>query len=67
MANSANEVDEYLAGLPSETRAALEGLRATIRAKAPGATEVVSCVPTFRASPAHDAVVRYATSVSHFE
>jgi uncharacterized protein YdhG (YjbR/CyaY superfamily) len=49
MSDSANEVDEYLAGLPSETRAALERLRATIRAAAPDATEVISYrVPTFK-------------------
>ena len=49
MSDSANEVDEYLGGLPSETRAALERLRATIRAAAPDATEVISYrVPTFK-------------------
>ena len=35
-------VEEYLAGLPAEQRAALDKLRATIRAAAPDATEGIS-------------------------
>jgi uncharacterized protein YdhG (YjbR/CyaY superfamily) len=63
MSNSANEVDEYLAGLPSETRAALERLRATIRAAAPDATEVISYrVPTFKH---HGGLVGFAGFESH--
>lgn len=47
--NRASSVDEYLAGLPEGQRAALEGLRETIRAAAPMATEVISySVPAFR-------------------
>ena len=35
-------VEEYLAGLPEESRAILENLRETIKAAAPGATEAIS-------------------------
>jgi uncharacterized protein YdhG (YjbR/CyaY superfamily) len=63
MSNSANEVDEYLAGLPSETRTALERLRATIHAAAPDATEVISYkVPTFKH---HGGLVGFAGFESH--
>jgi uncharacterized protein YdhG (YjbR/CyaY superfamily) len=63
MSNSANEVDEYLAGLPSETRAALERLRATIRTAAPDATEAISYrVPTFQH---HGGLVGFAGFESH--
>ena len=42
-------VDEYLAGVPDEARAALEQLRATIRKTAPTATEGFSYgMPAFR-------------------
>lgn len=42
-------VDEYLAGVPPEPRAALEGLRTTIKAAAPEATELISYgMPTFK-------------------
>jgi uncharacterized protein YdhG (YjbR/CyaY superfamily) len=42
-------VDDYLAALPKTTRTALEGLRGTIRAAAPGATETVSYqMPAFK-------------------
>ena len=42
-------VDEYLASLPEESRAALERLRETIRAAAPGATETIAYqMPAFR-------------------
>lgn len=44
-----SSVDEYLAALPSESRAALEQLRRTIRAAAPEATETISYqMPAFR-------------------
>jgi uncharacterized protein YdhG (YjbR/CyaY superfamily) len=63
MADSANEVDEYLAGLPSRTRAALERLRATIRAAPPAATEVISYrIPTFKH---HGGLVGFAGFESH--
>ena len=35
-------VEEYMAGLPEESRAALEKLRKTIKSAAPGATEAIS-------------------------
>jgi uncharacterized protein YdhG (YjbR/CyaY superfamily) len=42
-------VDDYLAALPEDSRAALEKLRATISAAAPNATEGISYqVPTFK-------------------
>jgi uncharacterized protein YdhG (YjbR/CyaY superfamily) len=63
MSDTANEVDEYLAGLPKETRDALERLRATIRAAAPDATEVISYrVPTFKH---HGGLVGFAGFESH--
>ena len=42
-------VDEYMAGLPDDRRVAMEQLRSTIRAAAPGATEVIAYnMPAFR-------------------
>jgi uncharacterized protein YdhG (YjbR/CyaY superfamily) len=42
-------IDEYLAGLPADKRAALEKLRRNIRAAAPGAGECISYrLPAFR-------------------
>ena len=42
-------VEEYLAALPEESRAALEKLRKTIKAAAPEATEVISYqMPAFK-------------------
>jgi uncharacterized protein YdhG (YjbR/CyaY superfamily) len=42
-------VEEYLADLPKEQRAALEGLRKTIKAAAPQATEAISYqMPAFK-------------------
>ena len=42
-------VDEYMAGLPDDRRAAMEQLRSTIRAAAPDATEAISYnMPAFR-------------------
>jgi uncharacterized protein YdhG (YjbR/CyaY superfamily) len=42
-------VDAYLSALPAEPRAALDDLRATIRAAAPEATETISYgIPTFK-------------------
>ncbi len=41
--------DEYLAGVPSDMRAALQALRKTIRSAAPDAKEVISYrMPAFR-------------------
>jgi uncharacterized protein YdhG (YjbR/CyaY superfamily) len=45
----AKTVDEYLAGIPEETRLALEHLRTAIKAAAPEAEEVISYgVPTYK-------------------
>ncbi len=42
-------VEEYLAGLPEDSRAALQRLRETIKAAAPEATETISYqMPTFK-------------------
>ena len=44
-----SSVDEYIAGLPEGPRAALEDLRSTIKAAAPGATEAITYnMPTFK-------------------
>jgi uncharacterized protein YdhG (YjbR/CyaY superfamily) len=44
-----SSVDDYLAAVPEQPRAALEALRATIRAAAPEATEQISFgMPAFR-------------------
>lgn len=43
------DVDAYLGALPEQQRAALEHLRATVRAAAPDATETISySMPAFR-------------------
>ncbi len=45
----AERVDAYLAALPDEPRRALESLRTTIRAAAPGAEETIAYdMPAFR-------------------
>ncbi len=45
----AKDVEGYLSALPPEQRAALENLRATIRAIVPEAVEVISYqIPTFK-------------------
>ena len=42
-------IDAFLASLPADIRAALEGLRQVIRAAAPGAVETIAySVPAFR-------------------
>jgi uncharacterized protein YdhG (YjbR/CyaY superfamily) len=49
MKAAAASVDDYLAQLPSDQRAALETLRGQIRALAPEATEAISYgLPTFK-------------------
>lgn len=49
MPEKAGTVDEYLAGVPEPDRKALEKLRKTIMAAAPGATETISYhMPTFK-------------------
>jgi uncharacterized protein YdhG (YjbR/CyaY superfamily) len=59
----AGSVDEYLAAVPAEARAALEKLRKTIRAAAPQATEAISYgMPAFKY---HGALVYYAAFQKH--
>lgn len=56
-------VDDYLAGLPEDARAALEKLRKTIQAAAPEATEVISYqIPTFKH---HGGLVAFAAFPDH--
>lgn len=59
----ARDVDDYLAAVPEDARAALEKLRKTIRAAAPMATEVISYqVPTFKH---HGSLVAFAAFPKH--
>lgn len=56
-------VDDYLAAVPDEARAALQDLRATIRAAAPEAEEGISYrVPTYRY---HGPLVHFAAFKDH--
>jgi uncharacterized protein YdhG (YjbR/CyaY superfamily) len=56
-------VDEYLATLPHEVRAALEQLRATIRAAAPMAEESISYrIPAYKH---HGLLVGFAAATNH--
>ena len=59
-------VDDYLATLPADRRAAVEGLRATARAAAPDAVETIAyAMPALRS---HDGqfVVSYAAYKRHY-
>ncbi len=59
----AESVDDYLAALPAETRAALERLRGAIRAAAPEADETISYrIPTYRY---HGPLVHFAAFPDH--
>jgi uncharacterized protein YdhG (YjbR/CyaY superfamily) len=56
-------VDQYLAGVPGEQRAALEQLRETIKAAAPEATETISYgMPAFKL---HGSLVGFAAFKNH--
>jgi uncharacterized protein YdhG (YjbR/CyaY superfamily) len=58
-------VNEYLAALPEESRAVLQGLRETIKAAAPEATETISYqMPTFKQDGRF--LVSYAAYKNHF-
>jgi uncharacterized protein YdhG (YjbR/CyaY superfamily) len=58
-------VEEYLAALPDERRAALEDLRRTIRAAAPAATETIAYqMPAFKADGRF--LVSYAAFTAHY-
>lgn len=59
----ARDVDEYLAGVPKEARAALEKLRKTIKAAAPMASEGISYqMPMYKY---HGMVVGFAAFKDH--
>ncbi len=59
----AETVDDYLAALPAGQRAALEQLRAAIRAAAPEAEETISYrIPTYRY---HGSLVHFAAFPNH--
>jgi uncharacterized protein YdhG (YjbR/CyaY superfamily) len=56
-------VDDYLAVVPGDARAALEKLRKTIKAAAPRATEVISYqIPAYKH---HGLLVGFAASKNH--
>ena len=58
-------VDEYIAALPDDRRAAMEELRRTIRAAAPGATESIAyLMPAFRTHGQF--LVSYAAFKNHY-
>ena len=59
----ARDVEDYLAAVPEDVRAALEKLRQTIKAAAPKATEVISYqIPAYRH---HGLLVGFAASKAH--
>ena len=59
-------VDDYLAALPGDRRAAVETLRRTIRAAAPDATETIAySMPAFR-SHGGQFLVSYAAYKRHY-
>lgn len=59
-------VDEYLATLPEDRRAAVEQLRQTIRAAAPDATETIAySMPAFR-SHGGQFLVSFAAYKAHY-
>jgi len=59
-------VDDYLAALPDERRAAMEELRQTIRAAAPGAIETIAYeMPAFR-SHGDRFLVSYGAYKAHY-
>ena len=57
-------VDDYLASVPEEARAALEQLRETIQAAAPEATETISYqIPTFKQQ---GGLVAFSAHTNHY-
>lgn len=63
MKPSAVSIDAYLAELPSDQRAALDALRAQIRAVVPEAEEVISYgLPTFKL---HGNLVHFGAAAKH--
>jgi uncharacterized protein YdhG (YjbR/CyaY superfamily) len=62
--STATTIDEYIAEFPPETGAALEDMRALIRAAAPDATETISyAIPTFDLNGRH--LVHFAGYAKH--
>lgn len=62
--SAATTIDEYIAGFPPGTGAALEEMRALIRAAAPDATETISySIPTFDLNGRH--LVHFAGYAKH--
>ncbi len=62
--SQAASIDEYIMEFPPETQAALEEMRALIRATAPGATELMSyAIPTFDLNGKH--LVHFAGYAKH--
>jgi len=63
MSDAKRQIDEILASLPEEQRAALQTLRETIQAAAPEAVEVISYgMPAFKL---HRPLVGYAAHKDH--
>jgi uncharacterized protein YdhG (YjbR/CyaY superfamily) len=63
MAEKPTTIDEYLAGVSTDQRAALEELRKTIRAAAPAAEECISYqLPAFRLN---GALVGFGATANH--
>src|SRR5688500_16769653 len=59
----AETIDDYLASVPDDQRAALEKLRKTIRSAAPKASEVISYqIPAYKH---HGLLVGFAASKDH--
>jgi uncharacterized protein YdhG (YjbR/CyaY superfamily) len=64
MSPAAASIDEFLANVPPDKRAALEDLREVIRGAAPGATELINYgVPMFRLNGKN--LVSYAAAKDH--
>jgi uncharacterized protein YdhG (YjbR/CyaY superfamily) len=62
--STAESIDNYIAGFPPQTRAALSELRALIKSAAPEATETISyAIPTFDLNGRH--LVHFAGYAKH--
>ncbi len=63
MSDALRQIDEYLAAIPEDSRAALQSLRETIKQIAPEAVEVISYgMPAFKL---HRPLVGYAAHQNH--
>jgi uncharacterized protein YdhG (YjbR/CyaY superfamily) len=63
---SPTTVDDYVAALPAERRAAMEELRRAIRASAPEATETIAYLMPALRSHGGQFLVSYASYKNHF-